>query len=268
MTIPTPYEDLLRDVLENGVEKTDRTGTGTKSVFVRSMRFDLSKSFPLITTKKVFTKGIIAELLWLLDGDTNAKTLEDQGVKIWSEWADPETRDLGPIYGKQWRSWPDYDGGTIDQITEVVESIKSNPDSRRHIVNAWNVAQVKDMALPPCHTMFQFYVADGKLSCHLYQRSGDMFLGIPFNIASYSLLTHMIAQQTGLEVGEFIHTIGDAHIYADHIDQVNEQLSREAREYPQLVIKRKPESIFDYKLEDFAFEGYDPHPKITAPVAV
>jgi thymidylate synthase len=268
MTIPTPYEDLLRDVLENGVEKTDRTGTGTKSVFVRSMRFDLSKYFPLITTKKVFTKGIIAELLWLLNGDTNAKTLEDQGVKIWSEWADPETRDLGPIYGKQWRSWPDYDGGTIDQITEVVESIKSNPDSRRHIVNAWNVAQVKDMALPPCHTMFQFYVADGKLSCHLYQRSGDMFLGIPFNIASYSLLTHMIAQQTGLEVGEFIHTIGDAHIYADHIDQVNEQLSREAREYPQLVIKRKPESIFDYKLDDFAFEGYDPHPKITAPVAV
>jgi thymidylate synthase len=269
MTIPTPYEDLLRDVLANGESKSDRTGTGTTSVFGRQIRFDLSKGFPLITTKKVFTKGIIAELLWLLDGDTNSKTLEDQGVNIWKEWSDPETGDLGPVYGKQWRSWEGADGRAHDQISEVIESIKNNPDSRRHIVNAWNVGDLDDMALPPCHAFFQFYVSNsGKLSCQLYQRSADLFLGVPFNIASYALLTHMIAQQAGLEVGEFVHTFGDAHIYDNHVDQVTEQLSRDAREYPTLVIKRNPESVFDYKLDDFEFKGYNPHGKIEAPVAV
>lgn len=269
MTIPTPYEDLLRNVIETGEAKSDRTGTGTTSVFGRQIRFDLSEGFPLITTKKVFTKGIIAELLWLLDGDTNSKTLEDQGVNIWKEWSDPETGELGKIYGSQWRSWIGTDGTAHDQISEVIESIKNNPDSRRHIVSAWNVGDLNEMALPPCHAFFQFYVsASGKLSCQLYQRSADMFLGVPFNIASYALLTHMIAQQTGLEVGEFVHTFGDAHVYDNHVKQVEEQLTREARPYPKLVIKRKPESIFDYKLEDFAFEGYDPHPKITGAVAV
>lgn len=268
MTIPTPYEDLLRDVMTNGRLKGDRTGTGTKQVFGRQIRFDLAEGFPLIGTKKVFTKGIIEELLWLLNGDTNSKTLEDKGVNIWREWANPETGELGPIYGAQWRSWPDYDGGTIDQITEVVNSIKGNPDSRRHIVNAWNVGKLNEMALVPCHAFFQFDVTDGKLSCQLYQRSADMFLGVPFNIASYALLTHMIAQQVGLEVGEFIHTFGDTHVYSNHFDQVTEQLSRDARPYPKLIIKRKPESIFDYKLEDFEFEGYNPHGKIEAPVAV
>ena len=269
MTISTAYEDLLRDVLETGDTKSDRTGTGTTSVFGRQIRYDLSESFPLITTKKVFTKGIIAELLWLLNGDTNSKTLEDQGVNIWKAWADPETGELGPVYGKQWRSWIGADGQTHDQIAKVIEDIKNNPDSRRHIVSAWNVGDLEDMALVPCHAFFQFYVSsDGKLSCQLYQRSADMFLGVPFNIASYALLTHMIAQQTGLEVGEFVHTFGDAHVYSNHEDQVKEQLSREVRPFPKLVIKRKPESIFDYKIDDFEFEGYHPHGKIEAPVAV
>jgi len=268
MSIPTPYEDLLRDVMENGTDKSDRTGTGTRSVFGRQIRYDLSQGFPLVTTKKVFTKGVIAELLWFLDGDTNSKTLEDQGVNIWKAWANPETGELGKIYSHQWRSWTGADGETYDQIAEVVDSIKNNPDSRRHVVSAWNVAEIKDMALPACHALFQFYVADGKLSCQLYQRSADMFLGVAFNIASYALLTHMIAQQAGLEVGEFVHTFGDTHVYLNHFDQVEEQLSREARPYPQLVIKRKPKSIFDYKLEDFEFKGYHPHDTIKAPVAV
>lgn len=269
MTNTITYEDLLLDVLENGDTKSDRTGTGTTSVFGRQIRFDLSDGFPLITTKKVFTKGIIAELLWLLNGDTNSKTLEDQGVNIWKAWANPETGELGKVYGAQWRSWTGADGETHDQIAQVIEDIKKNPDSRRHIVSAWNVGDLKDMALVPCHAFFQFYVSsDGKLSCQLYQRSADMFLGVPFNIASYALLTHMIAQQTGLEVGEFIHTFGDAHIYSNHEDQVLEQLSRQPYPFPKLVIKRKPDSIFDYALDDFEFDGYQHHPTIKAPVAV
>lgn len=264
--ILTPYEDLLRDVISMGTDKSDRTGTGTRSVFGPQLRFDLSKGFPLITTKKVFTKGIVAELLWMLSGDTNSKTLEKQGVDIWKEWADEEG-ELGPIYGHQWRSWLASDGTEIDQITSVIESIRSNPDSRRHIVSAWNVGDIEDMALPPCHAFFQFYVVDGKLSCQLYQRSADLFLGVPFNIASYALLTHMIAQQTDLEVGEFIHTFGDAHIYSNHFDQVQKQLSRLPRNYPTLKLK-KAKSIFDYKLTDVSFEGYDPHGAIKAPVAV
>lgn len=269
--IPTPYEDLLRHVLENGEEKGDRTGTGTVSVFGAQIRYDLSKFFPLIGTKDVFVKGVIAELLWLLDGDTNSNTLEAQGVNIWKEWKNPETGDLGRVYGAQWRSWLGADGEARDQIADVVKSIKENPNSRRHIVSAWKVDEIEDMALPPCHAFFQFYVsASGKLSCQLYQRSADMFLGVPFNIASYALLTHMIAQQTGLEVGDFVHTFGDAHVYANHEAQVREQLSRveNAPEYPQLVIKRKPASIFDYKLDDFEFVGYKPMGKIKAPVAV
>jgi thymidylate synthase len=276
MTIPTPYEDLLADVLANGTPRPDRTGTGTIGVFGRQARFDLSKSFPLITTKKVFTRGIIAELLWILAGDTNEHTLRDQNVNIWKEWA-KEDGSLGPVYGHQWRHWdvPGAEvGGYIDQIEALIEGLKQNPFSRRHIVNAWNVAQIDDMALPPCHTMFQFHVtpdADGKpwkLNCQLYQRSGDLFLGVPFNIASYAILTHMVAQQVGLEVGEFVHTFGDAHIYVDHEEQVNLQLSREPRPYPQLKITRKPDSIFDYSVEDFEIIGYDPHPAIKAPVAV
>ena len=265
-TIPTPYEDLLRDVLENGTKKSDRTGTGTRSVFGRQIRYDLSDSFPLITTKKVHTKSIIGELLWFLNGDSNVGYLQDNGIRIWNEWAD-DNGDLGPVYGVQWRSWPTPDGGHIDQITNVVEDLKNNPDSRRHIVSAWNVSEIENMALPPCHLLFQFYVADGKLSCQLYQRSADLFLGVPFNIASYALLTHMVAQQTGLEVGEFIWTGGDCHIYDNHVEQVTEQLSREPRPYPQLELN-KANTLFDYDFNDFTINGYDPHPPIKGKVAV
>lgn len=265
-TIPTPYEDLLRDVLENGTKKSDRTGTGTRSVFGRQIRYDLSDSFPLITTKKVHTKSIIGELLWFLNGDSNVGYLQDNGISIWNEWAD-DNGDLGPVYGVQWRSWPTPDGEHIDQITNVVENLKNNPDSRRHIVSAWNVSEIENMALPPCHLLFQFYVADGKLSCQLYQRSADLFLGVPFNIASYSLLTHMIAQQTGLEVGEFVWTGGDCHIYDNHIEQVTEQLSREPQPYPQLELN-KANTLFDYDFNDFTITGYNPHPPIKGKVAV
>ena len=265
-TIPTPYEDLLRDVLENGTKKSDRTGTGTRSVFGRQIRYDLSDSFPLITTKKVHTKSIIGELLWFLNGDSNVGYLQDNGIRIWNEWAD-DNGDLGPVYGVQWRSWPTPDGGHIDQITNVVEDLKNNPDSRRHIVSAWNVSEIENMALPPCHLLFQFYVADGKLSCQLYQRSADLFLGVPFNIASYALLTHMVAQQTGLEVGEFVWTGGDCHIYDNHVEQVTEQLSREPRPYPQLELN-KANTLFDYDFNDFTITGYDPHPPIKGKVAV
>jgi thymidylate synthase len=267
MTFTTPYEDLLRDVLANGTHKADRTGTGTLSVFGRQLRFDLSKSFPLITTKRVHFKSVAVELLWFLRGDSNTQYLRDNGVTIWDEWADAEG-DLGPVYGVQWRSWPTPDGGHIDQIAELVQNLKANPDSRRHIVSAWNVAEIKNMALPPCHAFFQFYVADGKLSCQLYQRSADMFLGVPFNIASYALLTHMVAQQAGLEVGEFVWTGGDVHIYDNHMDQVLKQLAREPYEYPQLLITRKPDSIFDYTLDDFEVVNYQHHPGIKAPVAI
>lgn len=260
------YEDLLEEVLEDGVQKGDRTGTGTVSVFGRQIRFDLAEGFPLVTTKKVHLHSIIHELLWFLQGDTNIAYLKENGVRIWDEWAD-ENGDLGPVYGKQWRSWPDGQGGTIDQISRVIEQIRENPNSRRHIVTAWNPAEVDDMALPPCHLLFQFYVADGKLSCQLYQRSSDMFLGVPFNIASYSLLTMMIAQQTGLELGEFVWTSGDTHIYNNHFDQVAEQLQRPCREAPTMKIQKR-ESIFDYRFEDFELEGYDPHPAIKAKVAV
>jgi len=267
VSIPTPYEDLLRDVLEHGTHKSDRTGTGTLSVFGRQLRFDLSKSFPLITTKRVHFKSVAVELLWFLRGDTNVKWMQDQGVTIWDEWADADG-ELGPVYGVQWRSWPTPDGGHIDQIAELIKNLKSNPDSRRHIVSAWNVSELKDMALPPCHAFFQFYVADGKLSCQLYQRSADTFLGVPFNIASYALLTRMIAQQTGLEPGEFVWTGGDVHIYDNHMDQVLKQLAREPYDYPQLNITRKPDSIFDYTLDDFEVVGYQHHPTIKAPIAV
>ncbi|HET8795081.1 MAG TPA: thymidylate synthase [Arthrobacter sp.] len=267
MSIETPYEDLLRDVLANGTPKSDRTGTGTRSVFGRQIRFDLSNSFPLITTKRVHFKSLALELLWFLRGDSNAKWLQERGVKIWNEWAGDDG-DLGPIYGVQWRSWPTPDGGHIDQIAQVVEGLKTNPDSRRHIVSAWNVSELHNMALPPCHVMFQFYVADGRLSCQLYQRSADLFLGVPFNIASYALLTRMVAQQTGLEPGEFIWTGGDCHIYDDHMNQVTEQLMRDAYPYPQLQIRRKPDSIFDYEYEDFEIVNYQHHPTIKAPVAV
>ena len=262
----TAYEDLLEEILENGTQKGDRTGTGTLSVFGRQLGFDLAEGFPLVTTKKVHLHSIIHELLWFLQGDTNIRYLKENGVRIWDEWAD-ENGDLGPVYGKQWRSWPDGQGGTIDQISRVIEQIRTNPDSRRHIVTAWNPAEVDDMALPPCHLLFQFYVADGKLSCQLYQRSSDMFLGVPFNIASYSLLTMMVAQQTGLELGEFVWTSGDTHIYTNHIDQVFEQINRDQREAPQMKI-RKRDSIFDYRFEDFELIGYDPHPAIAGKVAV
>ena len=267
MTIPTPYEDLLRDVMAHGTQKSDRTGTGTRSVFGRQMRFNLRDSFPLITTKRVHFKSVALELLWFLRGDSNVRWLQERGVSIWNEWADDDG-ELGPVYGVQWRSWPAPDGGQIDQIAKVVESIRTNPDSRRHIVTAWNPAEVDNMALPPCHAMFQFYVADGKLSCQLYQRSADLFLGVPFNIASYALLTLMVAQQTGLEPGEFVWTGGDVHIYDNHVDQVREQLSREPYPYPQLRLGRKPESVFDYALEDFEVLDYRHHPGIKAPIAV
>lgn len=261
------YEDFMRHVYEHGQAKTDRTGTGTRSVFGHQMRFDLSQGFPLITTKKLHTKSIFIELLWFLRGDSNVRWLQEQGVSIWNEWAD-EQGNLGPVYGVQWRSWPKPDGGHIDQITQLVEQIRQNPDSRRLIVSAWNVADIPNMALPPCHAFFQFYVADGKLSCQLYQRSADIFLGVPFNIASYALLTHMVAQQCDLDVGDFIWTGGDCHLYTNHMDQVALQLSREPFPYPTLNIKRKPESLFDYRYEDFDIVGYESHPHIKAPVAV
>lgn len=261
------YETLLEHVYKTGVDKNDRTGVGTRSVFGYQMRFNLAESFPLVTTKKLHIRSIVHELLWFLSGSSNIKYLHDNGVSIWDEWAD-ENGDLGPVYGVQWRSWPAADGRKIDQITNLVEGIKKNPDSRRHLVVAWNPAEVDKMALPPCHCLFQFYVANGKLSCQLYQRSCDIFLGVPFNIASYSLLTHMIAQQCDLDVGDFVWTGGDCHIYKNHFEQVELQLSRTPRAYPKLVIGRKPASIFDYKFEDFVIEGYDPWPHIKAPIAV
>jgi thymidylate synthase len=261
------YLDLMRHVYEHGTEKTDRTGTGTRSVFGYQMRLDLQEGFPLVTTKKLHLKSIIHELIWFLAGSTNIKYLKDNGVSIWDEWADAEG-NLGPVYGYQWRSWPAPNGEHIDQIAQLVEQIKTNPDSRRLIVSAWNVADIPRMKLPPCHAFFQFYVADGKLSCQLYQRSADIFLGVPFNIASYALLTHMVAQQTGLDVGEFIWTGGDCHLYSNHMEQMREQLSRTPHPLPKLLIKRKPESIFDYQFEDFEIEGYVSHPHIKAPVAV
>ena len=261
------YLDLLSHIMENGTQKSDRTGTGTRSVFGYQMRFNLADGFPLLTTKKLHLKSIIHELLWFLKGDTNAKYLQDNGVRIWNEWAD-ENGDLGHIYGYQWRSWPDYNGGHIDQISEVIETIKNNPDSRRIIVSAWNVADLPNMNLPPCHAFFQFYVADGKLSLQLYQRSADTFLGVPFNIASYALLLMMVAQVTGLEVGDFVHTLGDAHIYNNHFEQIQEQLSREPRKLPRMVINPNVKNIFDFKYEDFSLEDYDPHPHIKGIVAV
>ncbi|WP_165041623.1 thymidylate synthase [Dysgonomonas sp. ZJ709] len=261
------YHDLLKRVLAEGTEKSDRTGTGTISVFGHQSRYNLADGFPVITTKKLHLKSIIYELLWFLAGDTNIKYLQDNGVRIWNEWAD-ENGDLGHIYGYQWRSWPDYNGGHIDQITEVVNTIKNNPDSRRIIVNAWNVADIPNMKLPPCHAFFQFYVADGKLSLQLYQRSADIFLGVPFNIASYALLLKMMAQVTGLQAGEFVHTLGDAHIYTNHLEQVKLQLSRELRPLPEMILNPDVKSIFDFKYEDFTLEGYDPHPHIKGEVAV
>jgi len=261
------YLDMMRHVRENGVFKEDRTGTGTYSVFGHQMRFDLSEGFPLVTTKKLHLRSIIHELLWFLSGDTNIKYLKDNGVRIWDEWAD-ENGDLGPVYGSQWRSWPTADGRHIDQISQVIDQLKNNPDSRRIIVSGWNVGELENMALPPCHAFFQFYVADGKLSCQLYQRSADTFLGVPFNIASYSLLVHMLAQQCDLEVGDFVWTGGDVHIYSNHLEQVDLQLTREPLPLPKLVIKRKPDSLFDYKFEDFEIEGYQHHEHIKAPVAV
>ena len=261
------YLDLLRTVLETGVDRPDRTGTGTRSIFGYQMRFDLSRGFPLLTTKKLHVKSIIYEVLWFLRGDTNVRWLQEHGVKIWDEWAD-ENGDLGPVYGSQWRSWPDGRGGTIDQIANVVEAIKTKPDSRRHIVTAWNPAEVDEMALPPCHCLFQFYVAQGRLSCQLYQRSADIFLGVPFNIASYALLTHMVAQVTGLGVGDFVHTFGDAHLYSNHVQQAHEQLSRMPRPLPRLTLNPVRKSIFEFEFEDFMLTGYDPHPHIKAEVSV
>jgi len=262
-----PYLDLMRHVLEHGTKKDDRTGTGTLSVFGWQMRYDLAAGFPLVTTKKCHLRSIIHELLWFLQGDTNIRYLKENGVSIWDEWAD-ENGNLGPVYGHQWRSWPARDGGTIDQISEAVKTLKSNPDSRRIIVSAWNVADLDRMALAPCHAFFQFYVADGKLSCQLYQRSADIFLGVPFNIASYALLTLMMAQVTGLKPGDFIHTLGDAHLYLNHLDQAREQLSRSPRSLPTMTLNPAVQSIFDFRFEDFTLEGYDPHPAIKAPVAV
>ncbi len=261
------YLDLLKDILDNGVTKTDRTGTGTISVFGRQMRFDLSQGFPLLTTKKLHLKSIIHELLWFLKGDTNVKYLQENGVRIWNEWTD-ETGDLGHIYGYQWRSWPDYNGGHIDQIAEVVKQIKHTPDSRRMIVSAWNVADIPQMHLPPCHAFFQFYVADGRLSLQLYQRSADTFLGVPFNIASYALLLQMMAQVTGLQPGEFVHTLGDTHLYLNHLEQAREQLGRTPRPLPVMRINPDVKSIFDFRYEDFSLENYDPLPHIRATVSV
>jgi len=261
------YLDLMRHVLEHGDPKTDRTGTGTLSVFGWQMRFRLQDGFPLLTTKKLHTRSIIHELLWFLQGDTNIRYLKENGVSIWDEWAD-ENGDLGPVYGKQWRHWQTADGRGVDQITRLIEGIKRNPDSRRHLVTAWNPGEVENMALPPCHALFQFYVANGRLSCQLYQRSADIFLGVPFNIASYALLTHMVAQACELEPGDFIWTGGDCHLYLNHLEQAREQLSREPRPLPQLRINPAVKDVFAFRFEDFALEGYDPHPHIKAPVAV
>jgi thymidylate synthase len=261
------YHDLMQHVLDKGASKTDRTGTGTISVFGYQMRFDLQEGFPMMTTKKLHMKSILHELLWFLKGDTNIKYLKDNGVSIWDEWAD-ENGNLGPVYGSQWRSWPAADGRHIDQITQVINQIKNTPDSRRMIVSAWNVGEIDKMKLPPCHAFFQFYVADGKLSCQLYQRSADIFLGVPFNIASYAILTMMVAQVCNLKPGEFIHTLGDAHLYSNHIDQAKLQLSREFRKLPTLKINPEVKDIFGFKFEDFTLEGYDPHPHIKAAVAV
>ena len=261
------YLSMMRYVRDNGARKDDRTGTGTLSVFGYQMRFDLSRGFPVITTKKLHLRSIIHELLWFLSGDSNIRYLKENGVSIWDKWAD-DNGELGPVYGVQWRNWPAPDGGTIDQISQVVEALRENPDSRRILVCAWNVAELPNMALPPCHCLFQFYVADGKLSCQLYQRSADIFLGVPFNIASYALLTHMLAQQSGLSVGEFIWTGGDCHLYLNHLEQVDEQLQREPLALPRLAIKRRPESIFDYRFEDFEILNYESHPHIRAAVAV
>ena len=261
------YHKLLRHVLENGTDKNDRTGTGTRSVFGYQMRFDLSKGFPLLTTKKIHLKSIIYELLWFLRGETNISYLKENGVSIWDEWAD-EKGELGPVYGHQWRSWPGRNGETIDQISGLINQIKTNPDSRRLIVTAWNPSDVEKMALPPCHCLFQFYVSNGKISCQLYQRSADIFLGVPFNIASYALLTMMIAKILKLELGEFVHTFGDAHLYSNHFDQAKEQLERDFKELPKMKIISNPESIFDFEFEDFVLEDYNFHPHIPAPVAV
>jgi thymidylate synthase len=261
------YHDLMRHVIENGVKKTDRTGTGTISIFGHQMRFNLEEGFPLITTKKLHLKSIIHELLWFLKGDTNIKYLKENGVSIWDEWAD-ENGNLGPVYGYQWRSWPTADGRHIDQITEVINTLKNNPDSRRIIVSAWNVAEISKMKLPPCHAFFQFYVAEGKLSCQLYQRSADIFLGVPFNIASYALLTLMVAQVCNLKPGDFVHTFGDAHLYLNHLEQTKLQLSREFRALPTMKINPNVKNIFEFKFEDFELLNYDPHPHIKAPVAV
>lgn len=261
------YLGLLRTILDKGTDRSDRTGTGTRSIFGYQMRFDLADGFPLLTTKKIHLKSVIYELLWFLRGETNVRWLQEHGVSIWDEWADADG-DLGPVYGSQWRSWPDGHGGTIDQIDKLVHSLRTNPDSRRHIVSAWNPAEVDDMALPPCHCLFQFYVANGRLSCQLYQRSGDSLLGIPFNVASYGLLTMMMAQVTNLQPGEFIHTIGDAHIYSNHFEQVHLQLSRAPRDLPTMKINPAPRDIFDFQYEDFELVGYDPHPAIKAQIAV
>jgi len=261
------YLDLMQHVLDNGVEKSDRTGTGTKSVFGYQMRFDLSKGFPLVTTKKCHLRSIIHELLWFLQGDTNIEYLKQNGVSIWDEWADQDG-NLGPVYGYQWRSWPSASGKHVDQITQLIEQIKNNPDSRRLIVSAWNVGEIENMALPPCHAFFQFYVANGKLSCQLYQRSADIFLGVPFNISSYALMTMMIAQVCNLELGDFVHTFGDAHLYSNHFEQANLQLSRETRSLPTMKINPKVKNIFDFKFEDFELIDYNPHPHIKAPVAI
>ncbi|MDZ7823197.1 MAG: thymidylate synthase [Ahrensia sp.] len=261
------YHELMAHVMDTGTDKSDRTGTGTRSIFGYQMRFDLAQGFPLVTTKKLHLRSIIYELLWFLRGDTNIRWLQDHGVKIWDEWAD-ENGDLGPVYGYQWRSWPTPNGGAIDQIEKLIHSLKNNPDSRRHIVSAWNPALVDDMALPPCHCLFQFYVADGKLSCQLYQRSADIFLGVPFNIASYALLTHMIAHVCELEVGDFVHSFGDAHIYSNHFEQVKTQLARTPKALPRLKIKRDVNDLMDFSFDDFEIEGYDPDPHIKAAVAV
>jgi len=262
-----PYLDLLTQILDHGVEKADRTGTGTLSIFGHQMRFDLSAGFPLVTTKKLHLKSIVHELVWFLSGSTNVAYLRQNGVTIWDEWADAEG-ELGPVYGHQWRSWPARDGGEIDQIARLIEGIRSNPDSRRHIVSAWNPADLDRMALPPCHALFQFYVARGELSCQLYQRSADVFLGVPFNIASYALLCAMVAQVTGLRPGEFVHTFGDVHLYLNHLDQAREQLAREPRALPRLELNPEVRSIFDFRFEDVTFNGYEPHPAIRAPIAI